>query len=687
MMNEINRSSSNKKSSSLLMAIQPRSEIDGFDIGDNKSIEILISKKSINSLSSSSTSTSTSKKVPSATSTTNTVSRTVINVHVSGNSNSNSNGNSTTYTDSGNSNKNSDQYDGDNIIHRMKLTKKKKNDDDDDDDHIESLIPNSIRSTVSRSIPGRLDLRKGSSYIARSALKEDGIVSTSTVSASAKGSSNGVPFAIGINTNDDSTCHKNVSPVTERKTKQKKKSSRPYIFNGITNKGTKKHKRRILPLPTQRTATHLPLAKKPRTTPAQDNDNKELTVATMKDLSVIPHRIISHTDSQKMSSNIVGGDDDGNAVVVDGPSPTVIPARVVSSCMSKESDNSDYDSDNDNDSNSDRVINSNDAASLIPNTIVWKGIKRMNGTKPSEKRKVTPPGLSSSASGSELSSSASASSSMAASVLAASTLSDCANEKEATTEVENYHTKNRTNQQIGTQINPKTNICTRSVTSNQLIKTAIKPKTNLFNQSTWNDNRGVMVHSKKYTFRDKLFDLLLDATSSGNTEVISWSSNGSVFVIHDHARFASEFLPTYFGHNKMRSLDRQLHYWSFETVSPTSINNRSFGGKSWKHPFFQRDRRDLLELITRKKKKSKDPPSRRKHSSIDTHTDDERKASFEDHQKQLMNNTNNEQISSGREIDDQTSRSNSPSLMSHPRGPISDKVESCCSDDENDIII
>jgi len=560
----------------------------------------------------------------------------------------------------------------------MKLTKKMNDDvDDDDDDRIESLIPNSILSTVSRSIPGRLDLRKGSSYIARSTLKEDGIVHTSTVSASAKGLSNCVPFAIGINKNNDSTSHKNMSLITERKTKQKKKSSRPYIFNGITNKGTKKHKRRILPLPTQRTATHLPLAKKPRTTPAQDNDNKELTVATMKDLSVIPHRIISHTDSQKMSSNIVGGDDDGNAVVVDGPSPTVIPARVVSSCMSKESDNSDFGSDND--SNNDRVINSNDAASLIPNTIVWKGIKRMNGTKPSEKRKVTPPGLLSSAS-------ASSSSSMAALVLAASTLSDYANE-EATTEVENCDTKNRTNQQIETQINPKTKNCTRNVASNQSIKTTIKPKTNLFNQLTWNDNRGVMVHSKKYTFRDKLYDLLLDATSSGNTEVISWSSNGSVFVIHDHARFASEFLPTYFGHNKMRSLDRQLHYWSFETVSPTSINNRSFGGKSWKHPFFQRDRRDLLELITRKKKKSKDPPSRRKHSSIDTHTGNERKASFEDHQKQLMNNTNNEQISSGREIDDQTSRSNSPSLMSHPRGPISDKVESCCSDDENDIII
>jgi len=682
MMDENNRSSSNKESSTLLlMAIQPHSGIDGFDIGDNKSIEKLINKKSIGSLSSSS-----SKKVPSATSTTNINQRTPVNVNASGNSNSDGNSTTNTNTGSGNYN-NSHQYDGDksvdvfvkNIIDRMKPTKKNddddddNDDDDDDDDHIESLIPNSIRSTVSRSTTGRLDLRNRPSYIARSALKEDRIVNTSTGSTSAKGLSSCVPVSIGINENNDSTCHKNAA-LTERKTKQKKKPSRLYIFSGITNKGVKKHKRRILPLPTQRTATHSPLAKKPRTTPAQDNDYKELSVATVKGLSAVPYRIISHTDSQNISSNVVGGDNDGNAIVVDGPLPTVVPARVVSSCMSKESDNSDCDSDSN--SNSDRVINSNDAASLIPNTIVWKGIKRMNSLEPSENRKVTPPGLHSSVSAS--------SSSMAALVLAASTLSDCANEKDATTEEENNDTKNQTNQQTEVQINPMTNNCTWNVASNQWIETTIKPKTN---QSTWNDKRGVMVHSKKYTFRDKLYDLLVDATSSGNTEVISWSSNGSVFVIHDHARFASEFLPPYFGHNKMRSLDRQLHYWSFETVSPTSINNRSFGGKSWKHPFFQKDRRDLLELITRKKKKSKDPPSRRKYSSIDTRTGDVRKASFEDHQKQLINNTINKEISSGREIDDVTNRSSSPLLMSLHRELISDKVESCCSDDENDIII
>jgi hypothetical protein len=108
-----------------------------------------------------------------------------------------------------------------------------------------------------------------------------------------------------------------------------------------------------------------------------------------------------------------------------------------------------------------------------------------------------------------------------------------------------------------------------------------------------------IVHSKKYTFRDKLYDLMMDATSS-NTDIVSWSSDGKLFVVHDHARFASELLPTYFGHKQMRSLDRQLHLWSFKSVHSTKITNKSFGGKSWKHPFFQKGRRDLLMHIERK---------------------------------------------------------------------------------------
>lgn len=109
------------------------------------------------------------------------------------------------------------------------------------------------------------------------------------------------------------------------------------------------------------------------------------------------------------------------------------------------------------------------------------------------------------------------------------------------------------------------------------------------------------VHSKKYPFPQKLFDLLKKASEENrSSDIVSWSPDGMTFVVHNHARFAAELLPAYFGHTQLRSFDRQLNYWGFELVSPRTINNRSFGGKSWKHPFFQKDRRDLLKQVTRK---------------------------------------------------------------------------------------
>ncbi len=109
------------------------------------------------------------------------------------------------------------------------------------------------------------------------------------------------------------------------------------------------------------------------------------------------------------------------------------------------------------------------------------------------------------------------------------------------------------------------------------------------------------IHSKKYNFPQKLFDLLTKASSDcQSSDIVSWKPDGNTFIVHDHARFAAEFLPTYFGHTQFRSFDRQLNYWGFELVSPRTINNKSFGGKSWKHPFFQKDRRDLLQKVTRK---------------------------------------------------------------------------------------
>ena len=126
-------------------------------------------------------------------------------------------------------------------------------------------------------------------------------------------------------------------------------------------------------------------------------------------------------------------------------------------------------------------------------------------------------------------------------------------------------------------------------------------------------NSQAQIHSKKYPFPHKLYDLMAKTDSR---DVISWSADGTEFVVHDHARFASILLPIYFGHNQMRSFDRQLNYWEFERTNTNKISNKSFGGKSWKHPFFQKDRRDLLKEIVRKKIKN-GPASTRRYTFND----------------------------------------------------------------------
>lgn len=40
---------------------------------------------------------------------------------------------------------------------------------------------------------------------------------------------------------------------------------------------------------------------------------------------------------------------------------------------------------------------------------------------------------------------------------------------------------------------------------------------------------------KKYHFPHKLYDLLTNANKSGNTDTVLWSSDDTVFIVHDYA--------------------------------------------------------------------------------------------------------------------------------------------------------
>jgi hypothetical protein len=466
------------------------------------------------------------------------------------------------------------------------------------------------------------------------------------------------------------------------------------------NVGVKKYKRKRPALPLRRIAIS--------TTPPPYYPPSAATATAKKKQKMLPtsdvHDNNENTDCRKMSSSsssTVGGDDDSDIVIGDGAAPTVVPARIVSSDMSGEASNSDSDSDrvvhslstpDRTESSSSQVIRRTSRSTAGQHTNKsWSD----NEEKSSHQaKKITPSGLSSSVS-------ASSSSSMAALVLAASTLSDCAVEENDATEDEDENlegmkkplTYNQVNNRIIKYDGKKENsmndedrngeVDMRRIASNQVVHCGAEIETEIITankkSTTDYDNRGVMVHSKKYTFRDKLYDLMMDATTSGNTDIVSWSSDGKLFVVHDHARFASELLPTYFGHDKMRSLDRQLHYWSFEQINSTKITNKSFGGKSWKHPFFQKGRRDLLKHIERKKKGN---------SKKDTNKNEKMKKDEIARNIAILESIIEGKGHSSGEIVSETSRSNSSSSTAPSRELMIDEVaESCEIDDDGDIVI
>ena len=410
-----------------------------------------------------------------------------------------------------------------------------------------------------------------------------------------------------------------------------------FIRTPGKNMGVKKYRRKRPALPLRRTAiSTTPPPYPPPSAAAAKKKQKMLPTSNVHDNNENTDcRKMSGSSSSSSSSNTVGGDDDSDIVIGDEAAPTVIPARVVSSDMSVEAYNSDSDSDRVGDSLSTPGRTECSSSTVIRRTSRSTAGQHMNKSWSGDEeklshqaKKITPPELSSSVS-------ASSSSSMAALVLAASTLSDCAVEENDATEdgdekkslgsVKKLLPHSQVNNRIIKDDGKKESSMNdedrnRGVDMRRIAsipdmrripyraeienRAEIESEIIIANKksSTDYDNRGVMVHSKKYTFRDKLYDLMMDATTSGNTDIVSWSSDGKLFVVHDHIRFASELLPTYFGHDKMRSFDRQLHYWSFEQVNSTKITNKSFGGKSWKHPFFQKGRRDLLKHIERKKK-------------------------------------------------------------------------------------
>ena len=96
-------------------------------------------------------------------------------------------------------------------------------------------------------------------------------------------------------------------------------------------------------------------------------------------------------------------------------------------------------------------------------------------------------------------------------------------------------------------------------------------------------------HARVSPFVFRLFELVSEPDTS---HICRWNEQGDAFEVADEARFATEVLPRYFKHHNISSFVRQLSTYGFR---------KSWRGKfEYSHPFFLRDRQDLLVHIPRK---------------------------------------------------------------------------------------
>ncbi|XP_037284348.1 heat shock factor protein isoform X2 [Rhipicephalus microplus] len=116
-------------------------------------------------------------------------------------------------------------------------------------------------------------------------------------------------------------------------------------------------------------------------------------------------------------------------------------------------------------------------------------------------------------------------------------------------------------------------------------------------------------------FLIKLWKLVEDEKCN---DVISWSSTGRSFIIHNQIQFAKDLLPMYFKHSNMASFIRQLNMYGFRKVANMDQGLRTEREDiEFFHDFFVRGQECLLGLIKRK------VPSSRPHCAEDGQADAE----------------------------------------------------------------
>ena len=96
------------------------------------------------------------------------------------------------------------------------------------------------------------------------------------------------------------------------------------------------------------------------------------------------------------------------------------------------------------------------------------------------------------------------------------------------------------------------------------------------------------------TFPQKLHQLLLEAESRGQSDIVSFICDGEAFCIHDEDAFLEDIVPQYFKLSNIKSFKRQLYLYGFINLRAPDTASIAFS-----HPQFSRDHPEYLSTIRR----------------------------------------------------------------------------------------
>jgi hypothetical protein len=100
-------------------------------------------------------------------------------------------------------------------------------------------------------------------------------------------------------------------------------------------------------------------------------------------------------------------------------------------------------------------------------------------------------------------------------------------------------------------------------------------------------------------FPERLHRLLREVEAAGKSDVISFTQDGTAFVIHKPTEFFRDICQVYFRQRRLSSFKRQLNLYGFELIARGPNKGGYF------HENFQRDRPEIVRQVRRTSYKSK----------------------------------------------------------------------------------